>query len=49
MKKNLFIPYYSKYFFPDEPYKNCFNHFPNKPWCLQIKYFENTLGKGEMA
>ena len=22
------------------------NPFPNKPWILQLKYFENTVGKG---
>ena len=26
-----------------------FNSFPNKPWCLQDKSFENTVGKGEIV
>ena len=25
------------------------NPFPNKPWCLQHKSFESTVGKGEIA
>ena len=28
---------------------DCINPFPNKPWFLQYKSFENTVGKGEIA
>ena len=27
--------------------KRDFNPFPNKPWFLRYKFFENTVGKGD--